>query len=63
MVTPEEVLHVARLAKLRLSPEEIERFSGQLGRILVYVELLGELDDEEIDEMTHVAISQAPPKT
>jgi len=54
MVTREQVLHVARLAKLTLGPEEEERFSAQLGRILEYVELLQEID-AETDELTHVS--------
>ena len=45
MVTREEVLHVARLAKLALSPAEVDRFSGQLARILAYVEQLREIGD------------------
>ncbi len=56
MVTREQVLHVARLAKLELAPGEIETFAGQLGRILDYVETLRELDGVEIEEHTHVAV-------
>jgi aspartyl-tRNA(Asn)/glutamyl-tRNA(Gln) amidotransferase subunit C len=33
-ITREEVLHVARLARLELSEEEVERFAGQLSAIL-----------------------------
>ena len=40
MVTREQVLHVARLAKLALSPEEEERFCERVARIFEYVELL-----------------------
>ncbi len=36
-LTREEVLHVAELARLSLSPEEIELFTGQLNEILEYV--------------------------
>lgn len=53
MVTREQVLHVARLAKLTLSPEEEERFRAQLGRILDHVEQLRELDDAG-EPLTHV---------
>jgi aspartyl-tRNA(Asn)/glutamyl-tRNA(Gln) amidotransferase subunit C len=53
MVTREQVLHVARLAKLTLTPEEEERFCAQLGRILDYVQQLREID-EKADELTHV---------
>lgn len=56
MVSREQVRHVARLAKLRLSPAEEERLIGQLGHILDYVEQLVEADAEgEARELTHVA--------
>ncbi len=48
MVSREQVLHVARLAKLRLSAEEEERFALQLGGILEYVDHLRELDAESV---------------
>jgi aspartyl-tRNA(Asn)/glutamyl-tRNA(Gln) amidotransferase subunit C len=47
MVTREEVLHVARLAKLELTSEEVERFRAQLGAILDAMNRLRELDDAE----------------
>lgn len=60
MVNPEQVRHVARLAKLRLSPEEEERLIGQLGGILEYVEQLGEDDGADAEAATHVAPMPAP---
>ncbi len=50
----EEVLHVAELARLSLSPAEIELFTGQLNDILEYVEKLQELDTTEVAPMAHV---------
>jgi aspartyl-tRNA(Asn)/glutamyl-tRNA(Gln) amidotransferase subunit C len=47
VVTREQVLHVARLAKLELDEADLERVAGQLGRILEYVEMLRELDEEK----------------
>jgi aspartyl-tRNA(Asn)/glutamyl-tRNA(Gln) amidotransferase subunit C len=44
-VTREQVLHVAALARLRLSPEEVERFTGQLNDIL---EHFGELSSADL---------------
>ena len=61
MVTREEILHLARLAKLELSPVEEERLAAQLGRILDYVVQLREVD-EQADELTHVAVVEAPPR-
>lgn len=40
----EEVQKVAKLANLTLSPEEVEKFSGQLSKILDYIEELNQVD-------------------
>ena len=52
-ITPEEVSHVANLARLRLSPEEVEVMAKQLHDILTYVAKLNELDTEGITPTTH----------
>jgi len=44
----EEVEHIAELAKLGLTEEEVERFSQQLSAILEYAQRLQELDTEAI---------------
>ena len=44
MIDREQVLHVARLARLRLSDEEVERAAGELSGILEHVERISELD-------------------
>jgi aspartyl-tRNA(Asn)/glutamyl-tRNA(Gln) amidotransferase subunit C len=51
--TPEEVSHVANLARLRLSPEEVETMARQLHDILTYVAKLNELDTGGITPTTH----------
>ena len=43
-VSPEEVRHIARLARLELSDGEVERFRRELTTILAYVEKLEELE-------------------
>lgn len=43
-LTREEVAHVARLARLSLSDDELERMRSQLSDILAYIELLQEVD-------------------
>jgi aspartyl-tRNA(Asn)/glutamyl-tRNA(Gln) amidotransferase subunit C len=43
-LTTKEVEHVARLARLRLSPEEIETLRAQLSNILDYIDMLKEVD-------------------
>jgi aspartyl-tRNA(Asn)/glutamyl-tRNA(Gln) amidotransferase subunit C len=44
MISEEQVRHVANLARLGLTDEEVEKMSGQLGAILESVEQIGELD-------------------
>lgn len=58
-LSPDEVRHVALLARLSLSPEEEARFGQQLGRILEYVDRLGEVDVTGVEPMAHpVAMAQ-----
>jgi len=52
-ITPEEVRHVARLARLSLSEAEVEKTTLQLDGILSYVEKLGELDTTGVVPTTH----------
>lgn len=57
-LTPEQVEHVALLARLRLSEEERERFTTQLNSILEHFEQLQQLDTEGVPPMSHaVAMS------
>lgn len=53
-ITPQEVDHVARLARLALSNEERETFTRQLSDILTYVDKLNELDTSEVAPTSHV---------
>lgn len=52
-ITVEEVKHVANLAKLNLSEEELSRFPAQLDTILSYVAKLDGLDTTGIAPTTH----------
>jgi aspartyl-tRNA(Asn)/glutamyl-tRNA(Gln) amidotransferase subunit C len=52
-ITREEVLHVARLARLELSEEEVERFAGQLSAILDAVSKVSELDLADVPPTSH----------
>ena len=52
-ITREEVLHVARLARLELSDEEVERFREQLSVILEAVGKVAELDLEGVPPTSH----------
>jgi len=53
MISKEEVQHVARLARLHLSDEELERMREQLDAILAYVDKLRELDVEGVEPTSH----------
>jgi aspartyl-tRNA(Asn)/glutamyl-tRNA(Gln) amidotransferase subunit C len=52
-ITREEVLHVARLARLELTEEEVERFTQQLSAILEAVAKVSELDLDDVEPTAH----------
>ena len=53
MISEEEVRHVAKLARLELTDEEVKKYSKQLGDILKYVEQMKEVDTTGIEPMPH----------
>jgi aspartyl-tRNA(Asn)/glutamyl-tRNA(Gln) amidotransferase subunit C len=53
-LTQDEVRHVAELAKLRLSAEEIAQFTGQLSAILDYAQRLQEVDTSHVPPTPYV---------
>ena len=53
MLSREEVLHVARLARLHLSDDELERMREQLDAVLAYIDKLKELDVEGVEPTSH----------
>lgn len=52
-ITREEVLHVARLARLELAEDEVERFTEQLSAILEAVAKVSELDLSDVEPTAH----------
>jgi aspartyl-tRNA(Asn)/glutamyl-tRNA(Gln) amidotransferase subunit C len=52
-ITREQVLHVAKLARLALTEEELERLGGQLGTILEAVSKVSELDLSHVPPTAH----------
>ena len=54
MIDRDQVVHVARLARLRLDDAELERMSKELSGILDHVERISELDLDGVDPTTHV---------
>jgi aspartyl-tRNA(Asn)/glutamyl-tRNA(Gln) amidotransferase subunit C len=53
-ITPKDVEHVARLARLELSDSEKDQFTDQLNAILKYAEKLNGLDTENVEPTSHV---------
>jgi aspartyl-tRNA(Asn)/glutamyl-tRNA(Gln) amidotransferase subunit C len=47
-LTREEVLHIARLARLGLAEEEIDRLGGQLSHLLEHFQVLQQVDTEGV---------------
>jgi aspartyl-tRNA(Asn)/glutamyl-tRNA(Gln) amidotransferase subunit C len=54
VIDRDQVLHVSRLARLRLDDAELERMAGELSTILDHIEKIGELDLEEVEPTSHV---------
>jgi aspartyl-tRNA(Asn)/glutamyl-tRNA(Gln) amidotransferase subunit C len=54
VIDREQVLHVARLARLRLSEEETEQMSRELSTILDHIEKIEELDLDDVEPTSHV---------
>lgn len=54
MIAREQVMHVARLARLRLTEGELERMTGELSSILDHIEKIGELDLDDVAPTSHV---------
>jgi aspartyl-tRNA(Asn)/glutamyl-tRNA(Gln) amidotransferase subunit C len=52
-ITRDEVLHVARLARLELADDEVERFTQQLSAILEAVAKVSELDLSDVEPTAH----------
>ncbi|MBI5575496.1 MAG: Asp-tRNA(Asn)/Glu-tRNA(Gln) amidotransferase subunit GatC [Deltaproteobacteria bacterium] len=59
-ITREEVLHVARLARLSLPEEEAERLREQLGNILSYIRQLDALDTKDVVPTSHAVEMGTP---
>ncbi|HTU13767.1 MAG TPA: Asp-tRNA(Asn)/Glu-tRNA(Gln) amidotransferase subunit GatC [Solirubrobacterales bacterium] len=54
MIEREQVLHVAKLSRLKLSDEEVGRLEGELSSILDHVDRLAEIDIEGVEPTSHV---------
>ena len=52
-ISRDEVLHVARLARLALTADEVERLTGELDAILDAVGIVSELDLADVPPTSH----------
>jgi aspartyl-tRNA(Asn)/glutamyl-tRNA(Gln) amidotransferase subunit C len=53
VITRADVEHVARLARLALTPDELERMQAQLSGILEYIDKLAALDVQGVEPTSH----------
>lgn len=53
-LTKTDVIHVAKLAKLKLTPSEVKKFQQQLSAILNYMEILGEVKTVKIEPTSQI---------
>jgi aspartyl-tRNA(Asn)/glutamyl-tRNA(Gln) amidotransferase subunit C len=54
MLDRDQVLHVARLARLELTDQEVERLAAELSKVLDHIEKIRELDLEGVPPTSHV---------
>jgi aspartyl-tRNA(Asn)/glutamyl-tRNA(Gln) amidotransferase subunit C len=54
MIDRAQVLHVARLARLELSEDEVDRMAAELSAVLGHIEKIGELDLAGVAPTSHV---------
>jgi aspartyl-tRNA(Asn)/glutamyl-tRNA(Gln) amidotransferase subunit C len=54
MIDRAQVLHVARLARLELADEEVERMTRELSAVLDHIERIGELELDDVSATSHV---------
>ncbi|MFO7264254.1 MAG: asparaginyl/glutamyl-tRNA amidotransferase subunit C [Bacillaceae bacterium G1] len=53
-ISREQVQHVAHLARLTLTPEEEERMTRDLNKILMFFQKLNQLDTDDVPPTSHV---------
>jgi aspartyl-tRNA(Asn)/glutamyl-tRNA(Gln) amidotransferase subunit C len=53
VISREDVEHVARLARLALTPDELERMRTQLNAILVHIDALKAVDTDDVEPTSH----------
>ncbi len=62
-ITRDNILHIAKLARLKLADAEIAELQSDMENILGYIEKLQELDTSGIVPTAHIAVDAAPLRT
>lgn len=52
MIDSQQIEHIARLARLRFTPEQLQAFTAEFNQILSYVEKLSEADTDGVEPMS-----------
>ncbi len=53
-ISLEEVKKIAELARIEVSPEEAEKFSGELSDVLGYIDQLSEVDTKSVEPISQI---------
>ena len=53
-LTPTQVRHIAKLARLTIRDDEVEKFAKELSAILDYIEKLKEVDTQGVEPMSQI---------
>lgn len=54
MLTEDQIRHIAKLARIRLTDKEVKKFSKQLSGVLDYMDILNEVDTRNVLETSQV---------
>ena len=57
-MTTDEILQIAKLAKINLSPKEAEKFAGEFSWILDFFKILEKVDTENVAEIAQISGSK-----
>lgn len=59
-LTDKQVQHIATLARIRLTPEELPHYAGEINGILKWIEQLGEVNTDGIAALSSVSEQLLP---
>lgn len=59
-ITKQDALKIGRLARIRLSDNEAEHYTGEINNILGWIEQLQEVNTDGVEQMTSVCDMQLP---